>query len=204
MTSTDSIEITVRTYTDDQIFGGHEWKPRLVVELHDSMSASIWVDERHSGDNGIPMDVWHGRVLRWDHELSQGSQIVVDNNALDALADAIRDHLEIVAQNWHVDFDGSNMTGKVRGDDANDAMMQIENEVDACEFGRDDLAVWHADEWLHADPQGAIADYKITADMTPEQRQQAADRMIADARADDIIITNVDYAIEWLQEQLPV
>lgn len=103
------------------------------------------VSADYSGEigNGTPTLVWHGRTLRWNvHPLALGSDLA------DLLeSDEVKGLLKRVYAGHDVDWDGSNLVGRL-DENAQEASEKLE-EILAPNSGRYTLLeVWSASDWI--------------------------------------------------------
>lgn len=102
------------------------------------------VSADYSGEigNGMPMDVWYGRTLRWAVNSSINGNVLAD--ALESVE--ITALLERIHAGHAVDWDGNNYVGSLT-DDARAASDDLWWRLE--DLGLDDEpAVWEVDNWL--------------------------------------------------------
>lgn len=197
------IDAEILNERDEEITDGGEWSPELRVELDEDGRATIQVTVIHSSErNSTRFDVWHGRTRQWTNRLSQGSVGVVDLDALEALKLAIGPHLQVVHAAHEVDWDGRNHVGKLTTDEADDASQEIDLLVERCAFLRDDISVWDAWEWIYDSRTEIAQRHGITAETTRERIAEIATTLDAEARREDVILTDIETAIERLIEEV--
>ncbi|RME23332.1 MAG: hypothetical protein D6800_09985 [Candidatus Zixiibacteriota bacterium] len=123
-------------------YGGQTQPQPAYLELDEFGNVSLDYSSEIGG--AVPMDVWHGRTLRWSV-----SPYLSRDAALDLLEDAsLVALLERVHAGHSVDWDGSNMVGHLT-EDAREAKQKVQEILD--EISRDGAAqVWDAYDWVFA------------------------------------------------------
>jgi len=153
----------------------------------DPQTSLVSVGTLHQSENGVPMDVWHGRVLRWGIARNVSGEAVTD--ALEAL----RPQLKRIAAGHEVSWDGSNHVGRLT-DDARDASHEIEAALDELEA---DLDVQDAWDWVDGGNPGPTLD-----DVRVRGVEAAAAEIVAEAESQGVYLAgDVEAEIQALLER---
>lgn len=113
-------------------------QPAYVELTEDGQVTADW-----SGEIGgaLPMTVWHGRTRRYRVPSA------IKGSGLRALVERIQPLLERVHGGHLVEWDGSNLVGRL-SDDAQAAEEQIERDIERLGEIDDVAQVWDAGDWL--------------------------------------------------------
>jgi hypothetical protein len=185
---------------ESEILGGANYIAYLEISLNEDGDAAIITSDRHNSNNGTPIDEWHMRTLTWGNSLSQGTLVVADRAAVEALAEKIRPLLERVHAGHSVKWDGSNMRGAL-DDDASEAQEEINRLVEEYRW-TSNKEVWDASEWVSAAMDTTAEELGLTADATDADKNRAAQSLLSWAKGDNVLIKDVDEAIQMLVDHL--
>lgn len=166
---TNSHDIAAPTVTvelTDDVLGTGEYSAELILSLEEDGSATLRATECHSSNrNSTRMSVWHQRELEWSQRLSQGAVALPDEDKVRALADSLAPLVQRVHAGHEVDWDGSNMTGRLTSGDAAEASCAIECTIEAADWTRDG-PIWAADDWARANETDSKFQLQAVWDMT--------------------------------------
>lgn len=179
------MKITINTSTE--IIGGPEWSPELRISLADG-SVYATAAERHSSENSVSFDEYRRRTLVWTNCLPRGAMVIASPDAIANLVEAIKPLLERVAAGHTVEWDGSNMVGRL-SDDALEASEEIDQAIADCDWVSD-IHVEGAGDWL--------VDYDLPDGISEEDLPDIADQLEAEARADGIELVDTLQHLEFL------
>lgn len=113
----------------------------------DPEAGLVSVDTEAQHVNTVPMDVWHGRTLRWSVPTD------VSGEALTEALEALRPQLEAVAAGHAVEWDGSNHIGHLT-EEAQEASLDVEQALESLESDLDVSLAW---EWVDGgNPEPAL------------------------------------------------
>ena len=195
------MEITIET-SADEILGGPEWRPHLTLELTEGGDASLRTWDRHSSQNGMTFDVWHGRTLEWSASLSQGGYTMADVEKIKELAGLVKPLLERVHAGHTTHWDGSNYRGRLT-EDAQEASEDIDRIFETADWHDENRQVWGASEWIAEAGYLATAhELGLTVNSDDAAWAAAEAALIEQARSDGDCLVNVDKAIERMREAL--
>ena len=128
----------------------------------------LWTETRNTFErSGIPMEVYHGVILRWPLPTSTNGERLtqaINDGEFDNLLDRIK-------AGYTCDWDGSNWVGTLNHD-AKSAYLEIESLLER--FVDHNLGVWWADEWFEDTPD---EDLGISAETTDEELEKIAERL---------------------------
>lgn len=146
------------------------------------------------------MSVHHRRDLQYGVTLSQGAAVLPSKNALLDLAEKLQPLVDRVHAGHEVDWNGSNMVGKLN-EDAQEAEEEINYLFDRLapdEWTREGVVIMPADEWIH---DTRFDD--ITATMTDEELEAVAAEYERAAKRDGAyLIGSVLEALKEAREEL--
>lgn len=203
---TDTITIRITNEPGEVLglAGSTDWAIYLAVRLHDdNNTVTISAEECHSSEyNSTPADEYHGRTLCWSTMLSKGGAAVPDVQKLARLGERLRPLLDVIANNSNIDWDGSNMVRRLTSPEAIRARDKIEHIVSEFEWHDDNISVWDATDWFSPNWRSNAEDLGLKLDMTPEQRSEVEAKMVALAKDQDVVLQNVEKAIEYLLDKL--
>lgn len=148
----------------------------------------LWFETRNRfEDSGIPMEVWHGMILRWRLPLS------TDGEALSgAIADGEFDNLlDRIVAGFSSEWDGSNWVGRF-SEDAVSAREEIYERLNG--FVDNAIGVWEADEWLLHTPNEELG---LSPGMTDEELEELAKKLEREAEEEHgIRLVNTFYVLQ--------
>jgi len=134
----------------------------------DPSDGRLWTTTLNTFErSGIPMEVYHGVILRWPLPNSTNGERLtqaINDGEFDDLFDRIR-------AGYTCDWDGSNWVGTLNRD-AENAYLEIESLLER--FVDYTLGVWWADEWLEDVPDDELG---ITAETTDEELEKLAEEL---------------------------
>lgn len=142
--------------------------------------------------SGVPMDIWHGRRLRWPL-----SPYLTREQVIELLDDPqVHELLERVHAGHRVEWDGSNHVGRL-SEDALDAAEELRQYLEANYLP--DTPVWAVDDWLRADGRNRHLSSVWPPDVPLEE---AVQHLTAEADADGIVLIGSirDALLDWLCE----
>ena len=164
------------------------------VEMDEDGKVKVGTNPDSGG--AIPMDVYHGRRMRWPitQEVS-GERLVQLFRDPEVIA-----LLERVHAGHSIQWDGNNNVG-VLNEDAQDASDQLEERFDSVES---DIAVWDVDDWLWEAGNRLCDNWKEGATL-----DQAVAYLEEDAKRDGVVPIGdlrkslLDRAEEIFRDRLP-
>lgn len=140
--------------------------------------------ETYSPGQGVPPEMWHGRVLSFPVQRSRP----VDGQAL---VEWLRDGdgqslLQRIVAGHSVEWDGSNHVGELT-DDATEARDTLAYwlEHNAPTLDGDHAGLWTAEDWLYG------SDLPITAETTDDEISDLADRLTEEATETDAVVRGI-------------
>lgn len=176
------VTLTVRPVGDDEVLGAGDRVAMLRLRLDLDGRAVIEATERLSGDRSTLMSVWLGREQEWACECSAGAMVCPNALAIEELADALAPLLQRAHDGHSVQWDGQNNIGRLTDDaaEASDAIMAM---MSRCEWTRDDVSIWNADEWI-----GSMAGDGVGVNSTDGEIDAMAEDDARQAREDGVIL----------------
>jgi len=197
------MDIEIRNENHEPVGGDSEygWKAVLRVELSEDNDATIEVVEVHDSENGVPMDVWHRKVLRWGSRVGSG---VVSLPQLEKLKERIAPLLQIIAESREVVWDGNNHVGRLVTEEAREADAEIEHIVADCEWQDDQWSLWDATDWVRANWRDTAKDLGLTAasDNDVMACVKAEGLLHEWAALDNVALSNTGDAVAWMIQKL--
>lgn len=183
---TDTMTINIIADPEKILGGDADWSAELELELRDGQ-ATIRAREVHNSTNGTPMDEWHGIARCWSNQLPAGNAVLPDPDKIAELAKRAKPLLQRVAAGHSVEWDGSNMVGRLTRDahEASEALADLMWDPfmwDPSGWTRDDVLISDAWSWLHDVP---LAVHGLSADSTEQDVALAAAEIEDRARLDD-------------------
>lgn len=133
--------------------------------------------------NAVPMDVWHGRRLRF-------SIPCLTETTANRLLDKIAPLAARVCDGYSCEWDGGNHVGRYN-DDAREAMEEIERLCDEGRFDETDMVhAWDAAEWYAGlgSLERQASELGITATTTDEELRVIEARETEKALADGVAV----------------
>lgn len=173
----------------------YHYSDELTLDIDDS-GVSVFVRTRYSGDNGIPMDVWHGR--RREYVLATGPAVINIDQIREDLKDGgdLSILIDRIRAGHDVEWDGSNFVGKLN-EDADEAERELDRMVNDDRRGNpyidDGWSVWDEDEWVYQ----AMTD-EVKADWTDERIDEWLTEIRSFADGDFVMLTGD--ATEYVRE----
>lgn len=154
----------------------------------DPQKRTLWVVQEDD-DNATPMNEYLRLVLTFDlggHPEEADVRAYLGGKDAQAL-------LEAVCEGFEVQWDGNNNVGTLT-DPASDAWDELYNALN--DLADSDWACWAAADWLKdSDLEGD----GLQADMTDEELDAMADRLLAEAESDHVVI--LDRLSDYLERR---
>ena len=164
--SVDIVECSTPAELFDQYMG--QLAPQPVYIQLDLRSGRMLADHQGEIGGGMPMEVWHGFLRRYDIPILTGEAANRLMRQLTPLADR-------VLSDWHEHWDGNNHV-PVLGDDASAAEEDIADLTAVESFSeRDVVACWEIADAVNGEE---ISEYGITRDTSNERLQEIADERV--------------------------
>lgn len=173
----------------------HHYSDELTLDIDDS-GVSVFVRTRYSSDNGIPMDVWHGR--RREYVLATGPAVI----ALDQIREDLKDGgklsilIDRIRAGHSVDWDGSNFRGKLN-DDADEADRELDSMINddwrGNPYVNDGWSVWDESEYAYD-----AMKTEVKSDWTNERIEEWLTEIRSFADGDCVMLTGD--ATEYVRE----
>jgi hypothetical protein len=168
-----------------QQYKGQSSPQPCYIELH-CESRTLTADSNPEIGNGVPVYVWHHRILRWNIP-------ALTDDACNSLLDELAEDAKIVCDGYTCEWDGHNHIG-VYTQAAEEAQERIGAYIDAQHWtAHDTVEIWDAADW-YVD-SSTTDDLGITATTTDEQLAEIATREDQAASADG-------YTVEGILEHL--
>lgn len=196
------MDITIKNTAADFFGDRHDQNVYLTVELHDdNNTATVQVDTRFTSDTATPIEVWDGRILRWERKTGGG---VVSMEALNDLVTRLRPLLETVAEGRIVEPSNSG-PGKCtiwETPEAKDAYDEIDAIVESFDWWNDQASVWTAKAWIESNWPDTADQLGLELGATDADKARAEATLIEWADGDGVKLTDADEAIDWLLEKM--
>lgn len=125
------------------------------IELTEDGVVSAEIDGEPG--NAVPMDVHNGRTLRW--YISPYHPV----ESLDRLIENVLESLQTVYENWSIDFDGSNMVGRLN-ETGRDVSNEIDKTIERLEDTHSLFAVVNLLDAIEAEVDEIIQEYRDASD----------------------------------------
>lgn len=126
---------------------------------------------------GVPVDVWHGRRLRW-------AIPALTESAQADLLEQLHPLAARIVEGYSEEWDGHNTIGRLT-DDAQDASNEARDLCGTYAYAHPDCVtrVWDAAEWLR---DATAEELGITVESTDEQIEEIAARVSANASTEGV------------------
>lgn len=170
-TDTTQVEITELAEGSTELYEIDPYKrntgtPAKVYLYVNPETGAIYC-ETWTGGDGIPMPVYHDRLLRWP----------IKPLTADAANDLMREVAPLarrIVAGYEVKFDGNNNRG-ILNEDAEDANGEIGDLCECAGQSESDLVhVWEAGDWLK---DASNAELGLSAKMSPEDERAEVERI---------------------------
>jgi hypothetical protein len=149
--------------------------------------------------NGVPMDVWHHRVLWWDVPPNLSGRGCAE------VFGELKPFLERVAAGHELGWDGHNVVGKLT-EDVREAYEGIEERLRGANEKFEVADVWDAGEWLWGPHtlESLASALKITSDTTDEELAAIAmcQRSAAERDLGAVLVGDIEKEIRVVREKV--
>ncbi len=179
----------------NKALGGPEYRPYFEIELSATGEASASVGERHSSEDATTFDVWNQRALVWRGMLSQGCRVLPDPKAIEAIVAEAEPLLNRIAAGHTIAWNSASNAGQLNADAA-EASKELKGLISESAWVDSERHVWTASDWIAAEGAARVArGYGLTADSSPEDFEEVGKRMVSDAAADSVMLTDIEAAL---------